>query len=125
MLRTSVEKMSTYIGTKFKDDAVQEWTSGTQTVLLEPTYLPFILARHEERIKATMDCLNLKLTSLRDKKVDIAAKIAADPGNRSLKKELQEVNDDIAKIEIELKDEVEMKLRGNEKTSHSNAWCTH
>ena len=36
MLRTSVEKMATYIGTKFGNDAAQEWTSGTQTVLPEP-----------------------------------------------------------------------------------------
>ena len=55
MIRTSVEKMATYIGTKFGNGAAQEWTSGTQTVLPEPTYLPFILARHAERVKATMD----------------------------------------------------------------------
>ena len=65
MLRTSVEKMATYIGTKFGNDAAQEGTRGTQTVLPEPTYLPFILAWHAERVKATMDRLNLKLTSLR------------------------------------------------------------
>ena len=62
---------------------------------------------------------------MRDKKVDIVAKIAANPGNRSLKKELQEVDDDIAKIEIELKDEVEMKLTDDERTLRSNAWRTH
>ena len=55
MLRTSVEKIATYIGTKFGNDAAQEWTSGAQTVLSEPTYLPFILARHAERVEATMD----------------------------------------------------------------------
>jgi len=66
MLRTSVEKMVTYIGTKFGDDAAQEWTSVVHTVLPDPTYLPFILARYAERVKATMDRLDLKLTSLRD-----------------------------------------------------------
>ena len=44
--------------------------------------------RHADRVKATMDRLNLQLTSLGDKKVDIVAKIAADPGNHSMKKEL-------------------------------------
>ena len=86
MLRTSVEKMALYIGTKFGNDAAQEWTSSTQTVLPEPTYLPFILARHAERVRATMDRLSLKLTSLRDEKVDIVAEIAANPGNHSLNK---------------------------------------
>ena len=55
MLRTSVEKMATYIGTKFGNNAAQEWTSGAQTMLPEPTYSLFILARHAERVKATMD----------------------------------------------------------------------
>jgi hypothetical protein len=38
MLRTSMEKMATYIGTKFGDDAAQEWISGKKIVLSEPTY---------------------------------------------------------------------------------------
>ena len=107
-LCTSVEKMATFIGTKFGNNSAQEWTSGSQTVLTEPTYSPFILARHAERVKATMDRLNLKLTSLRDERVDIVDNMTADPTNRSLKKELRGIDDDIAKTEIELKDEVEM-----------------
>ena len=62
---------------------------------------------------------------MREERVDIEGKITANPGNRSLKKELQEVNDDIAKIKIELKDEVEIKLTDDERTAHSNAWRTH
>ncbi len=72
MLQTSVEKMTTYIGTKYGDDAAQEWTSGVQTVVPEPVHSPFILARHAERVKATMDQLTLKLTSLKDERGDIA-----------------------------------------------------
>ena len=60
-----------------------------------------------------------------DEKIDIVAKMAANPTNRSLKKELQEIDDNIAKIGIELKDKVEMKLMDDEKTAHSNAWRTH
>jgi len=125
MQQTSVEKMTTYIGTKYGDVAAQEWTSGVQTVVPEPVHLPFILARHAERVKATKDRLTLKLTSLKDERGDIATKMAANPTNHGLKKELQEIDDDIAKTEIELKDEVKMKLTENEKTLHSNAWRTH
>ncbi len=60
--------------------------------------MPFILARHAERVKATKDLLTLKLTSLKDEKGDIANEINADPSNRGLKKELREIDDDIAKI---------------------------
>jgi hypothetical protein len=77
MLRISMEKMATYIGTKFGNKAAQEWTSGKQTVLQEPAYLRFILATHAERVKATKDWLNLKLTSLGNKKIAIGAKHAA------------------------------------------------
>ena len=100
MLCTSMKKMAMYIGTKFGDDAAPEWISGKHTTQQEPAYLPKILARHAERVKATRDQLNLKLTSLREERVDIKGKINADPGNCSLKKGLQEVNDNIAKIEI-------------------------
>jgi hypothetical protein len=97
MLRTSVEKMATYIGTKYSDDAAQEWTIGVQTVLPDPVHSLFILTRHAERVKATKDRLTLKLTSLRDERGDIAIKMAANPTNRGLKKELREIDDDIAK----------------------------
>jgi hypothetical protein len=38
---------------------------------------------------------------------------------------MREIDDNIAKGEIDLKDEVEMKLTKDEKTSHSNAWRSH
>ncbi len=97
MLRTSVEKMATYIRTKYGNDAAQAWTSVVQTVLPNPAHLPFILARHAERVKATKDRLTLKLTSLKDERGEIANEKNADPNNRALKKELQEMDDDIAK----------------------------
>jgi hypothetical protein len=55
MLRTSKEKMATYIGTKYGDDAAQEWTSEKCTILPEPAYSKAILARHAERVKVTKD----------------------------------------------------------------------
>ncbi len=90
-------------------------------MLPDPVHLLFILTRHAERVKATKDRLTLKLTSLRDERGDIATEMTVNPTNRGLKKELREIDDDIAKTEIELKDEVKMKLTDNEKTAHSNA----
>ena len=51
--------------------------------------------------------------------------MTVNPTDCGLKKELREIDDDIAKKKIELKDEVEMKLTDYEKTAHSNAWHTH
>ena len=62
---------------------------------------------------------------MREERVDIESKVKASPGKRSLKKELQDIDDNIAKIIIKLKDEVGMKLTDNERTAHSNAWRTH
>jgi hypothetical protein len=125
MLRTSMEKMATYIGTTYGNKAAQEWTSGKKTALLEPTYLQAILDRHGERVKATRDRLNHKLTSLKTEKAAIAEEIKADSTNCALLKEMHEIDDSIAKGKIDLKDEVKMKLTKDEKTSHSNAWRSH
>ncbi len=120
MLRTSIKKMATYIGTKYGDKAAQEWTSGKKIALLEPTYfyLQVTLARHAKRVKATKDPLNLKLTSLKTEKEAIAPEeIKADSTNCALMKEIREIDNDIAKGKIDLKDEVEMKLSKDEITS--------
>jgi hypothetical protein len=37
MMRTTIDKMATYIGTKFGDDAAQEWVSNKKTIMPEPT----------------------------------------------------------------------------------------
>jgi hypothetical protein len=119
MLRTSMEKMAMYIGTKYGNEAAQEWTSGNKIVLLEPAYLQSILVRHAERVKATREPIELRLKSLRAEKTAIKAKTISAPTDRGLLKELREVDDQIAKGDIKLKDEFEMKLTNNEKTAHS------
>jgi hypothetical protein len=58
MLHMSKEKMATYIGTKYADDAAQEWTSKKHIVLAEPTYSSAIETRHAERVQATREQLN-------------------------------------------------------------------
>ncbi len=67
----------------------------------------------------------MRLKSLRAEKTEIKAKLFGAPTNRGLLKELRKVDDQIAKGDIELKDEVEMKLTKDEKTAHSNAWLSH
>jgi hypothetical protein len=71
MLRTSKEKMATYIGTKYGEDSAQEWTSKKRVVLPEPTYSKAILNRHAERVQATRDQVNLKLNSLQQESLAI------------------------------------------------------
>ncbi len=105
-----MEKMATYIGTKYGHKAAQEWTSGKKIALLEPTYLQAILDRHAERVKATRDHPNLKLTSLKTEKAAIAEEIKANSTNCTILKEMREIDDNIAKGENDPNDEVKMKL---------------
>ncbi len=125
MLRTSMEKMAMYIGAKYGNKASQEWMSGKKIILLEPAYSQVILVRHAERVKVTRERIELRLKSLRAEKMAIEAKIISAPTNCGLLKKLCEVDDQIAKGDIKLKDEVEMKLTNDEKTAHSNAWRSH
>ncbi len=125
MLCTSMEKMTTYIGTKYGNEVAQEWTSTNKINLLEPAYSQAIQDRHAARVRATRERIELKLRSLRAEKMAIETEIDNAPTNHGLLKELQEVDNKIAKSDIELNDEVEMRLTDNEKISHSNAWRTH
>ena len=121
MPRTSMEKMAMYIGMKYGNEAAQEWISGKKIILLELAYLQAILVRHAERVKATREHIQLRLKSLRAEKTAIEAEIISAPTNRGLLKEMCKVDDQIAKGDIELKDEIEMKLTNDEKTAHSTA----
>jgi hypothetical protein len=71
MLRTSMEKMTTYIGAKFGDKAAQEWISGKKIVPSEPTYSQAIKDRHDARVKATKDTIELRLRGLTTEKAAI------------------------------------------------------
>jgi hypothetical protein len=55
--------MATYIGTKYG----------------EPSYSQAILIRYAERVKATRDCINLKLRSLHLKSIAIDAEMVDEP----------------------------------------------
>jgi hypothetical protein len=54
MLRTSMEKMTTYIGTKYGNEAAQEWTSRKKINLLEPAYSQAIRDRHAARVESQL-----------------------------------------------------------------------
>jgi hypothetical protein len=71
MLRTSIEKMATYIGTKFGDEAAQEWISGKQINPSEPAYSQTILNRHAARVKATKERIKMKLKGYKSEKMAI------------------------------------------------------
>jgi hypothetical protein len=68
MLRNSMEKMATYIGTKLGDEAAQEWISSKIIIPPEPAHSQAILERHAARVRATKDRIELKLRGLRAKK---------------------------------------------------------
>ena len=55
----------------------------------------------------------------------IQGEIDTAPTNQALLKKMREVNDQIAHNEIELVDEVPIKLTDDEKIAHANAWRTH
>ena len=85
MMRTSIEKMATYIGTKFGDDAAQEWVSNKKTILPEPTYSQAILNRHAQRVRATKDRIELKLRGLTAEKTAIEAEIQVESSRTLLR----------------------------------------
>ncbi len=75
MLCTSKEKMARYIGAKYGDGAAQEWTSEKRIVLVKPTYSSAIETRHTERVRATREQPNQKMTSLTAERNEILKEI--------------------------------------------------
>jgi hypothetical protein len=69
VLRTSMEKITTYIGTKYGNEAAQEWTSGKKINHLKPAYSQAILDRYAARVRATREQIEFKLRSLRAEKM--------------------------------------------------------
>jgi hypothetical protein len=74
-------------------------------------------------VKATKERIEMKLKGLKSENTAIEAKIQV-ASSRALLRELREVDDKIAKCNIELNDKDEMKLTKDKKISHSNAWRT-
>ena len=74
MLRTSMEKMATYIGTKYGNEAAQEWISGKKITLSKPAYSQAIRDRHAARVKATREQIELRLKSQRAEKTLLKTK---------------------------------------------------
>jgi hypothetical protein len=81
--------------------------------------------RHAARVKVTREQIEPRLKSLRAEKTAIEAEINQASTNCGLLKELQEVDNQIARGTIKLNDDAKMKLTDLEKTAHSNVWRIH
>ncbi len=65
------------------------------------------------------------MRNLKAEKAAIQLELDEDPNKRSLLKEMRVAEDQIAQSEIELVNEVAMKLTDDKKIAHANAWRTH
>ncbi len=115
-----MKKMTTYIGTKYGNEAAKEWSSRKKINLLKPAYSQAIRDRHAAKVRATREWIELKLRSLRTEKTAIETGIDNAPTNHGLLKELQGVDNEISKGNIKLNGEFKMRLTDNEKISHSD-----
>jgi hypothetical protein len=100
MLCTSKEKMALYIGTMYGDNVAHEWIRKKHIVLAEPTYSSAIETRHAERVWATREQLNRKMTHLAAEQNEIFKEIATQPNNQDLMKERQEIEDQFSSVRL-------------------------
>ncbi len=100
ILHNSKEKMAPYIRIKYGDNGAQELTSKKRIVLAEPTYSSAIETRHAERVWATREQLNHKMTSLMAEQNEILKEIGTQPTNQDLMKERREIDDQILKCRL-------------------------
>ncbi len=125
LLRTSKEKLASYIGTNYGDDACQEWQFEKQLVLQEPTYPEAVLARHAVWEKAVTDRVTKMVTSLEKQLVVIKTKLLLTPRDLNLLKSQMEVESKLDIAKFELTDVVEVKTTSDEGMAFSNLWQTY
>jgi hypothetical protein len=77
-------------------------------VLKKPTYSSAIETRHTDRVRATTEQLNQRMTSLIAEQKEILKEIKTLSNNQDLMRESQEINDQILNCEIDINDENEM-----------------
>ncbi len=65
------------------------------------------------------------MTSLMAEQNENLKEIATQPSHQDLMKERREIEDQILKFEIDLNNEIEIKLTDDKKKAHSNAWRSH
>ena len=111
-LRTTKEAMVTYFCTTLGEDTSKEFATGVITVLTLPPHDPAIIARHATRVLANTTRLNAKIVNLEAQQTAINAALAADLLDRAILKEKSEVEDDLAKANFNLTEDLEMVWYG-------------
>jgi hypothetical protein len=125
MLHTSKDKLALYIGTTYGDDACQEWLSEKQVVLLEPTYLDAVIARHTICAQAVNARVTKMVTSLQKQLDVIEGELLLRPTDLNLLKSQMEVDNKLKLAKFELTDVVEVKTTANVSMAFNNAWQTY
>jgi len=123
-LRTTKEAMVTWIGTNLGEETSREFATGVSIVLTIPPQDPAIIARHAARVLAHRTRLTAKIANLEAQSVAIMTAIAANPLDRAVLKERSEVEDELAKANIEVTDDLELVLTGDEKSERGNVYRT-
>jgi hypothetical protein len=124
-LRTTKEAMVTYLGTTLGEETSKEFATGVTTVLTLPSLDPAILARHAARVLANTTRLEAKILNLEAQQTAIIAALAAAPQDRAILKEKSEVEDDLAKANFNLTEDLEMVLTFDEDAARKNAYRTY
>jgi hypothetical protein len=124
-LCTTKEAMVTYIGTHYGEDTSKEFATGVKTLLTVPPQDPAITQRHAIRVTAYQTHLRAKIVNLEAQQVAINMAIAADALDRTALKEKVEVEDNLAKANFDLSEELEVVLTLDEKAERSNVYRTH
>ena len=124
-LRTTKEAMVTYLGTTLGEETSKEFATGVTTVLTLPSLDPAILARHAARVLANTTRIEAKILNLEAQQTAIIAALAAAPQDRAILKEKSEVEDDLAKANFNLTEDLEMVLTFDEDAARKNAYRTY
>ena len=118
LMRTTQEKIVQYVGAKFGGDIANELQNRSTVVIPLPTYPTTALSRHSTREVLVRAQQNNLLRAHRSKKAAIEASIVAAPADTDLPIKLAEVENEIAQLEFDISEDLEVQMSEQEKNDY-------
>ena len=122
-MRTSWEKLTQHVGATYGQDIRNELDNKATVTVPEPTHTPEVLNRHKAR-ETMVRTGHTNLQAARRKQETALEKAVADGKDPEAPMKLATLQNEIAKAEFDMTQDVPIELTDSEKTQYSNAWRT-
>jgi hypothetical protein len=124
LLRTTLEKLIQYVGTKYGEDIANELKTCQSTVTTTPQHTAEVQRKHALKVTLKRTQQNALLAAHTTMSANLQAQLAANP-NPARTLELVEINNQIAQLTHDLAEDIPVKLHEEEKVEYDARVKSH